>query len=362
MPKAKSKTKGAQARTTRSATGQAREQDVPQVPLVPPVPSMANAMLDFSLDNNTFLDAMCERVLGRMQQHHLHNLPGAHSSQPGPQPPPTLHAFPPQGQPSTSAVPDPLLPSFGHGISSPANAADAAISSILGESRPGSHNATRISAPLGLHVPSKMKCKIWEGKFIDLRQLLPDNSVSSDDESTSKPKDATKSPLSIHDFVEAFHIFISIRAERFPTDAPGMLKHLSTIQKMDKLFGDVAWQHYDLNFRKAIQYNPTLNWSHLDLELYTESSLMGISAQKQAPPSITRIPLRQRESFRPNTCWTFQARGRCDNPKCRFMSSHNCYKCKGRHATSQCRSSNPSSFTKRQPAGRNSNPNKGKQA
>jgi len=230
----------------------------------------------------------------------------------------------------------------------PVHAANTAISALLGEfpttTPPSISRSIRNSAPLGSHLPLRLKQKIWSGQFLDLASLLPQAQVDDDEcDAAPKPKRPKPPPLSIAQFVSAFHIYISVTAEQFPHLAAPMIKHLSIVQKLSENFGDEAWRHYDQQFRWAKQHNLNASWGDMDLEIYTEASLLGIKASTLKPKAFP--PKRfhsgpQNSNFRPGTCWTFQSKGYCDIPNCRFRSTHSCHKCKGRHATSQCRGPN----------------------
>ena len=218
----------------------------------------------------------------------------------------------------------------------------ATLQSIIGEShRAGltpTSNAVRISAPLGSHVPIKIKQLIWADQFIDLNVLIskPSSHSPEDKSEIKKP-----SQLHIADWALAFQTLTAIVADQDPTAAPGMLKYMSVVQKLSIGFGVEAWRHYDEIFRWAKQFDPTLQWGQTDLELYTEASLMAIKSSVTKPfnPSTSaRSPFRgSTPPRRPNTCWPFQRQGRCVDPSCAYKSTHQCYRCRGQHATFQCR-------------------------
>ncbi|ELU02033.1 hypothetical protein CAPTEDRAFT_186455 [Capitella teleta] len=125
--------------------------------------------------------------------------------------------------------------------------ANAAISHLLSESpvHSGAINNSwfhRISAPLGAHVPVVVKAKIWGGRFFKMAHLLPSfrEVASETTEGHRATRDKPPQTLKLHEFVSAFHTFVSIRCERFLNAAPGMLKHMESIQEMHKLFGPEA--------------------------------------------------------------------------------------------------------------------------
>ena len=228
-----------------------------------------------------------------------------------------------------------------------------AVSQILGESNPVQPAIPypppqpRFSTPLGAHVPSNIRAKIWNGQFVEMAHLLP-SYTAQDDTRNSKPDSKTQQkvepkPLRLPDFAAAFRIFITIRAERSPQDAPGMLKHLDTIHEMHRLFGPQAWQHYDRAFRWAMQHNAQMTWGTLDVELYMQATALGLRAQ-QLPQSRSPMPGTRQHGrgfgFRPtNTCWAYQRSGVCHNKDCKFKDTHACMSCGGAHGSMHCSAS-----------------------
>ena len=90
--------------------------------------------------------------------------------------------------------------------------------------------------PLGAHLPIKTKQKIWANKFIDLKILVPsftesDISVRLDEHSLQLSNaPATQSTLPLSQWTQAFYIFMAIFIEKFPEEAPHLLKYAYTIR------------------------------------------------------------------------------------------------------------------------------------
>ena len=207
---------------------------------------------------------------------------------------------------------------------------------------------TFLSSPLGVHVPPTLREKIWRGEFVELAKLLPANSTAVDDALESKTaRKQPPPPLSIADFMSAFHTLVAIRTERFPAEAPGMLKHADTVQQMHTMFGPEAWRFYDRQYRLAQQHNPDMKWGLTHGELYMQATALGLKAASKQPQrsggsrnnasNTSKGDTHRRNlELRPNTCWTYQFRGICDKKTCPYPLTHNCYKCQGNHPTSQC--------------------------
>ena len=206
---------------------------------------------------------------------------------------------------------------------------------------------TFLSSPLGAHVPHTLRDKIWRGEYVELTKLLPANSGADDyaheSQTARKPPPP---PLSIADFMSAFHTLAAIRTERFPADAPGMLKHADTVQQMHNMFGAEAWRFYDRQYRLAQQHNPAMKWGLTHGELYMQATALGLKAASKQPQcsSGNRTNAdngsthRRNLDLRPNTCWTYQSRGFCDKKDCLYPLTHNCYICQDTHPTSHCES------------------------
>ena len=92
-----------------------------------------------------------------------------------------------------------------------------------------------ISAPLGVHVALQIKEKIWRNEFVDIASLLPpsllaDQQADAAVTRTSAAKRTLPSPISHADYITALLTLASIRAERMPQDAVGLLKHIETVR------------------------------------------------------------------------------------------------------------------------------------
>lgn len=55
--------------------------------------------------------------------------------------------------------------------------------------------------------------------------------------------------MSIQQWTDAFLIFMGIFIEKYPEQAPHLLKYCYFIREMNKMLGDKAWRIYDENFR-----------------------------------------------------------------------------------------------------------------
>lgn len=56
-------------------------------------------------------------------------------------------------------------------------------------------------------------------------------------------------PLSFYEWTDAFHIYIAIYVQKYPHEAPNMLKYMSTIRELYDLKNIYAVHYYDETFR-----------------------------------------------------------------------------------------------------------------
>lgn len=158
-------------------------------------------------------------------------------------------------KPPSAQLQPPLLPSDQPGSST------SGIRSILDQvflgkpARSSTHSLDIDGIPLVASVSIKLRQKIWCNAFIDLKALL-----DSKDGPFLLPfqpglsfcirAKSPKFPSHSASGLMLFFIFSAIYLEKFPTEAPNLLKYCHMIRKMQYLHGDQAFRMYDENFRK----------------------------------------------------------------------------------------------------------------
>jgi hypothetical protein len=65
----------------------------------------------------------------------------------------------------------------------------------------------------------------------------------------SLTRELVRSLLSFQEWTECFHIFIAIYIQKYPEEAPLLLKYMSTIKEIHEMKGVVTFHYYDLRFR-----------------------------------------------------------------------------------------------------------------
>eukprot|EP00105_Crassostrea_gigas_P040026 XP_019924174.1 PREDICTED: uncharacterized protein LOC105331468 isoform X2 [Crassostrea gigas] len=119
---------------------------------------------------------------------------------------------------------------------------------------------SRSATGLTLGVDSKIRAKIHANEFIKFAVLLP-NDFDHDETDKHKSVDKNgelifvkandKGPIkSITKWVEAFHIFVAIYAEKFSQEIGNLMTYAHTVLRIADSFRDSAALMYDEKFRR----------------------------------------------------------------------------------------------------------------
>lgn len=182
--------------------------------------------------------------------------------------------------------------------------------------------------PLGTTVSHKIKTKIWSDEFIDLRSLLsfredPLSVTISTGVINLHQDPKFKAPISIAQWTDAFLIFSAIYLQKFPDQAPHLLKYCHTIRELHRLHGDTAFRTYDEQFRK-LKESRNVPWQKPIAEL----RLRALTMSKSLPAKT------QNQPFRARFCFQFNKGERCTRNPCQFK--HSCMQCRANHPISKC--------------------------
>lgn len=203
--------------------------------------------------------------------------------------------------------------------------------------------------PLGYHVNDATKQKIWNHCYVDFYALLPNFNLDEEDDDdilyknrrikiskTSKPKEL----LTMHQWNEAFDIFISIYLLKYPTLALPLIKYGSNIRLMSKQFGFKLAKSYDETFRrvrKIMKFEWTVInddlWRTAYYQHFKPSPSQKGAQSKSNPPFQKKV--QQSSRFPVGYCWTYCDSGECANKSCKLK--HQCVACGNLHATVTCR-------------------------
>ena len=211
---------------------------------------------------------------------------------------------------------------------------------------------TSISVPLSARVSSKLKAKIFANEYVDFGALLSSSPHNEGKYSLSmspavgsvihpqltlEPLHNSKRIQSIHQWVSAFTIFVSVYSEKFKAETSQLMKYCDVVRDLAHKGGDWIW--YDEQFRYLRQSAPEqYPWDQTHWELWLRAS----SSFRKAQPSTNKPVVQNRSRFRSQffpkgTCWAFQAGKHCSG--CEFK--HECFKCGAQHPGSQCSAPQP---------------------
>lgn len=199
--------------------------------------------------------------------------------------------------------------------------------------------------PLSSSVSVKIKSKVWNNEFIDFRTLLSTReeplsvSISSGVINLHQgPR--FKTPISIAQWTDAFFIFAAVYIEKYPSEAPHLLKYGHMIREIHQLHGDNAFRSYDEQFRK-LKESLNVPWQNTIQEL----RLKAATNTRTFSPKVTQ---NLGQPFRSRFCFQYNRGERCTRNPCSFR--HACMQCRGNHPKSKCSESSkhiiPSTQTK----------------
>ena len=183
--------------------------------------------------------------------------------------------------------------------------------------------------PLGASVSSKLKAKIWNHEFIDLRSLLdngeePLSVTISTGVINLHQGQKSKYPISLSQWTDAFLIFSAIYMVKFPQEGPNLLKYCHMVREMQYLHGDNAFRLYDEQFRK-LKESVNIPWQNPVQELRLRAATVKAQYSKQ-PQS--------QQPFRAKICFQYNKGERCTRTPCPFK--HCCLQCKATHPKNKC--------------------------
>ena len=191
-------------------------------------------------------------------------------------------------------------------------------------------------------VTNKLKEKIWCNEFIDFGSLLVNpimankfhltihNVADSQTPALSfEPNAKPKKVSSIEIWQNAFRIFVGVYTQKFPSEAPALMKYSEIIH--DLAARGHNWHYYDENFRFLRQNNAiTHPWDQLHWELWLRSQ---VHRTPQPPKQGNSSPFRPYMQIPKGFCYHFHMGRDCTG--CRYK--HECFKChKGTHPASSC--------------------------
>lgn len=135
-----------------------------------------------------------------------------------------------------------------------------------------------------------------------------------------------KTPISIAQWTDAFFIFAAVYIEKYPTEAPHLLKYGHTIREIHQLHGDNAFRSYDEQFRK-LKESLNVPWQNTIQELR-------LKAATNTRTFSSKVTQNSGQPFRSRFCFQYNRGERCTRNPCSFR--HACMQCRGNHPKSKC--------------------------
>ncbi|XP_061170705.1 uncharacterized protein LOC133180149 [Saccostrea echinata] len=209
--------------------------------------------------------------------------------------------------------------------------------------------------PLGQSIDKKLKAKIWAEEYIQLGALLFKNPYSklqavqgANNEITFQHKEQKFYLKYFTQWINAFHIFVSIYCEKFPNQSSNMMKYMAIVQKLNADVGEKAALYYDEQFRLWRADSPSLMpWQLINQELHSEALQIGLKTKIQTwekssktNSSYTQQSGNKQQPFRARSqekgpCFSFNNNaGKCLRTNCDFP--HICLRCQGQHHKRIC--------------------------
>ena len=182
---------------------------------------------------------------------------------------------------------------------------------------------------IGASVPTHLKEKIWDKKYVDFADLINRDPgalslgiIDTQAGPELKFKRSTKTFLSDDQWDLAFEEFMGVYLQKFPSEMTELLSYGKYVKNLRR--NNYNWRLYDKEYRKSMEFNPC-KWTtvRLDLQLLAtkQSHTAGIDSQ------FKKIPI--------GYCFAFHAsRSKCVAQSCRFK--HNCPNCNSIHPLFMC--------------------------
>ncbi|XP_035664944.1 mucin-5AC-like [Branchiostoma floridae] len=211
-----------------------------------------------------------------------------------------------------------------------------------------------IHLPLDSGVSAPLKEKIWADKYLDLRQLLPNQNITPQYTVSLTDVDAApiltlanrqvqnKTPLTLDQWTDAFLVYHYIYIQRHPAATSALVSYQHLIRTMASRGAN--WLRYDEAFRSYRQSSTHTPWNSPHLQLYIDAFTTPFQVARPQPASQAVRPSasasRQSAAARPRDiprsyCFPFHRQnGKCLRADCPFI--HTCPYCRSAHKAYIC--------------------------
>lgn len=208
-----------------------------------------------------------------------------------------------------------------------------------------------ITTPIHTQIPSKIKKKIWENKYIDMAVLLPNTSyanlnanrrfsleIGHNSKISLVPNTYTKKINNIEQWTTAFLRFAAIYGMKYPKEMSKLMKYAEIVRDLANRKQGLSWLMYDIQFR-CLRQSQQIGWDQLHTEFWVmaaTTSTFRPQRRQQHSFQDSQSNNQSRPRFLRDTCWTYNRFGRCSNTYCHW--EHKCGLCRGSHCAKACTS------------------------
>lgn len=129
--------------------------------------------------------------------------------------------------------------------------------------------------PLGAHLKQEVRDRIWKGEYVEIFFLLPLEKFNLDrvkpDESKKEDEEKRRYrliPCTFNNWLQTFAILASVIGEKEPASCSALFCYLDAIGEAYRVYGGMAWLHYDEQFRQRKAVRPAIRWDQKDIGLW----------------------------------------------------------------------------------------------
>ena len=205
---------------------------------------------------------------------------------------------------------------------------------------------------LSVHIPARIKDKIWKNQYININLLLKGSvelhdlcsggtlKVSDSGILEKQPKFSKEKVPNLDKWTDAFVIFMSIYLKKRPQKTQELLQYMSVIRDAARKHGGLFWREYDEQFRIR-QAAYASSWAQINSDLWLQifaGSYQNLN-NNQSTSGSNQSSLSNQSAFQSKkslvTCRSFN-QGYCSWVPCKFehicsscgQSSHGAWSCK----------------------------------
>ena len=122
-------------------------------------------------------------------------------------------------------------------------------------------------------VPEKIRRKIVNLEFVEMRDLMPESWLRDDEEVAknvlSLPRRKSAPMTNILLWVQCFAGIVGVFSTQYAQVVPELMAYMATIVKCSRDFEGVAWAQYDGAYRRQMAQTKDLRWSRLNPTLFS---------------------------------------------------------------------------------------------